>query len=67
MIFIRLTKFVSLHISVTTQNISLFTICNKKRKVKGALRVESELVKSYIFNRKQKHDVYFIINWDSKK
>ena len=27
-IFILLTKFDSLHISVTTQNISLFTICN---------------------------------------
>lgn len=27
--FILFTKFASLHISVTTQNISLFTICEK--------------------------------------
>jgi len=29
--FILLTKFVSLQISVTTQNISLFTICNERK------------------------------------
>ena len=29
--FILLTKFDSLQISVTTQNISLFTICNERK------------------------------------
>ena len=40
--FILLTKFVSLQISVTTQNISLLTICNEKKKAR-----ENEIEQPY--------------------